>query len=199
MGLSLSLTGQPAVPLSSIGNTYATESPCAKPAVRRRAEGIRIVSKREMIASERGYYGVVCYMPKHETNVGTLWRSAFLYNASFIGTVGRRYEKQPSDTPNTPLRVPLHHFSDIDDLKAHLPYSCPLIGVELAEHAVPLNKFWHPTNAIYLLGAEDYGLPPSVLAKCHKVIQIPSPKEWSMNVAVAGSIIIWDRYNQGLK
>lgn len=151
-----------------------------------------------MIHSERGFYGIVAYQPKHATNVGTLWRSAFLYEAAFIGTVGRRYEKQASDTPNTALRVPMHHYTDIEDLKSHLPHSTPLIGVELHETAVPLNKFWHPPNAIYLLGAEDHGLPPSVLAKCHKVIQIPGPKEWSMNVAVAGSIVIYDRYCQGL-
>jgi tRNA G18 (ribose-2'-O)-methylase SpoU len=152
-----------------------------------------------MRASQRGYYGLVCWRPKHETNVGTLWRSAFLYDAAFIGTIGRRYEKQASDTPNTAQRIPMNHYEDVDDLKKHLPHGCPLIGVELSENAVPLNKFWHPPNACYLLGAEDYGLPNSVLAKCHKVVQIPAAREWSMNVATAGAILLYDRFAQRLQ
>lgn len=156
-------------------------------------------TKREMVRSSRGFAGVVCWHPKHETNVGTLWRQAFLYDAAFIGTIGRRYERQASDTPNASMRIPLIQYEDIDDLKAHLPFGCSLIGVELVENAVPLTKFWHPPNACYLLGAEDHGLPSSVLAKCHKVIQIPAPREWSMNVAVAGSIVLWDRYAQAMR
>lgn len=157
------------------------------------------MSRREMRSSTRGYYGVVCWNPKHETNVGTLWRQAFLYDAAFIGTIGSRYERQPTDTPNTPRRVPLFEYDDVDDLKAHMPVGCPLIGVEMADHAIPLDKFWHPPTAVYLMGAEDHGLPPAVLAKCHQVIQIPSPREWSMNVSVAGSLVLYDRYLKSMR
>lgn len=156
------------------------------------------VTKREMMKSPRGHFSVVCWHPKHATNVGTLWRSAFLYGASSIGTIGRRYEKQASDTPNTAMRIPLVSYTDVDDLKAHLPFGCPLIGVEMHETAVSLNKFWHPPSAVYLLGAEDHGLPASVLAKCHQIIQIPAPREWSMNMAAAGTVVLAHRYMQGL-
>lgn len=156
-------------------------------------------TRRTMRGNSRGFAGVVCWQPKHEVNVGTLWRSAFLYDVAFLGTVGRRYEHQASDTPNTPNKIPLVHYSDIDDLKAHLPHGCPLIGIELAENSIPLTKFWHPPNACYLLGAEDHGLPPKVLEKCHQVVQIPTPNPWSMNVSVAGSIVLNDRYVKGLK
>lgn len=156
-------------------------------------------TKREMTRSPRGHYGVVVHNPKHEVNVGSLYRSAFLYGASFVGTVGKRYEKQPSDTPNTAARMPLIHYRDIDDMHEHLPYAAPLIGIELTDDAVPLNHFWHPPNAVYLFGAEDHGLPQKVLDRCHKTVQIPAPKEWSMNVAVAGGIVLWDRYSQSLR
>lgn len=142
----------------------------------------------------RGFYGVVTYRPKHESNVGTLWRSAFLYDAAFIGTVEHRYEKQGSDTPNTANHIPLLHYSSIDDLVEHLPYNCPLVGVELDPYAVPLHKFAHPARGVYLLGAEDDGLPASVLERCHHVVQIPGTRDWSMNVAAAGSIVMYDRW-----
>lgn len=146
--------------------------------------------------ADRGYAGVVVHNPKHEVNVGTLWRSAFLYDAKFIGTVGRRYEHQASDTSKTPNRVPMFEYSDIDDLKRHLPYGCPLIGVELHDRAIPLNRFHHPQNAVYLLGSEDHGLPPKVLEACHQIVQVPTSREWSMNMAVAGSIVLSHRYMQ---
>jgi tRNA G18 (ribose-2'-O)-methylase SpoU len=146
----------------------------------------------------RGYFGVAMYHAKHDTNVGTLWRSARTYRAAFIATVGRRYEKQSSDTCKTPLSTPLHHFADLDDLTWHLPHGCQLVGVELDDRAVPLGEFQHPRSALYLMGAEDHGLPGEVLDRCHQVVQIPTPGPMSLNVAVAGSLLMHDRYQRGV-
>lgn len=142
-----------------------------------------------------GYSAVAVYHPKTEANVGTLWRSAKSYQASMIATVGpRRYEYQSSDTCKTHKSLPLIKFADIDDLIAHLPYGCQLVGVELSDRAVSLTRFQHPDRALYLLGAEDWGIPDDVLAKCHHVVQIPSPEPWSLNVSVAGSLVLHDRF-----
>lgn len=155
------------------------------------------MTRKSMIRDIRrqpGFFGIAAYNPKHEVNVGTLWRTAMIYQAGLIGTVGiRRYQAQASDTPRTPNHIPLQHYRDVDDLIEHLPYGCPLIGVELDDRAVPLTSFQHPRNAFYLLGAEDHGLPAKVLDRCHHVVQIPTPAAFSMNVAVAGSILMYDR------
>lgn len=141
----------------------------------------------------RGYFGVVVWRPKSECNIGTLWRSAFLQDAAFIGTIGARYIQQGSDTPRTANHIPLNHYVDFDDFVEHLPHSCPLVAVELDECAKSLPEFAHPQRAVYLLGAEDQGIPPSILSRCHYTVQIPTVREWSMNVAVAGSIVMYDR------
>jgi tRNA G18 (ribose-2'-O)-methylase SpoU len=146
----------------------------------------------------RGYFGVAMYHPKHSSNVGTLWRSAHTYGAAFIAAVGRRYEKQSSDTCKTPLSTPLHHYADMTDLLEHLPHGCQLIGVELDERSVRLDRFEHPRSALYLMGAEDSGLPPSVLELCHEVVQIPTPGPMSLNVSVAGSVLMHDRFARGI-
>lgn len=143
-----------------------------------------------------GYYGIAVYQPKSESNIGTLWRSAFLQDAAFLVTIGQRYKRQASDTPGTPNHVPLIHYSDIDDLIEHLPESCPLVAVELDNRAKMLPDFKHPQRACYLLGAEDRGIPPSVLAICHDIIQIPTVRDWSMNLGVAGSIVMYDRLSK---
>lgn len=156
-----------------------------------------VATKKTMQRSPRGINGVAIYQPKHDVNVGTLWRSAFLYKANFLATVGRRYTYQASDTSKTTQRIPLIHYADIDDLIEHLPTATPLVGLELADRAVPLSEFKWPTNSLLLCGAEDFGLPPKVLDRCHHVVQIESPQPWSMNVSVAGSLALYDRYIKG--
>lgn len=142
----------------------------------------------------RGYFGVAVYRPKTTNNVGSLWRSATLFGASFLGTVGLRYQKQPSDTGLAANSTPLLHYRDFDDLVAHLPKGCPIVGVELDPRAQELTTFVHPERALYLLGAEDDGLPPWVLDCCHYIVQIPTALPRSMNVACAGSLVMGHRY-----
>lgn len=144
----------------------------------------------------RGFYAVGVYHPKREVNVGSLWRTASLFDAAFVFTVGQRYQPQSSDTPKTPRHKPLLHFADLADLREHLPHGSPLVGVEMDERSEPLHEFTHPERAVYLLGAEDHGLPADVLAACHHVVQIETPHPQSMNVAVAGSLVIHDRYRK---
>ena len=139
----------------------------------------------------RGFYAVGVYHPKNSINIGTLWRSASILGAAFIYTVGARYKRQSSDTMGVPKHIPLFHFDDIEDLKKHLPDSCPLIAVELDDRAINIKDFIHPARACYMLGAEDSGIPTAVLDRCHKVIKLDG--ESSMNVAVAGSIVIYHR------
>jgi tRNA G18 (ribose-2'-O)-methylase SpoU len=147
-----------------------------------------------------GYFGVAVWHPKTEANIGTLWRHASLYGAAFVGTVGRRYVQQASDTTKVDRRIPLIHYADIDDLVRHMPRGCPIIGVELDPRAKLLDEsFNHDDRALYLLGAEDHGLPPDVLDRCHRIVQIPSPQPWSMNVAVAGTLVMHDRYAKSLQ
>lgn len=140
----------------------------------------------------RGYWGFGVYHPKTEVNIGTLWRSAHAFGASFLFTVGRRYKQQSSDVTVAWKHLPLWHFETMEDLKQHLPHSCPLIGVELDERARSLANFCHPERCCYLLGAEDHGLPLVVMDQCHQLIQIPS-LEYCLNVASAGTVVMYDR------
>lgn len=144
--------------------------------------------------SPRGFFGIGIENGKTGMNLGTLWRSANLFGADFIFTIGKRYGAQSSDTYKTPQCVPLYHYENFDDMYSHMPHDCRLIGIELATTAVPIKTFNHPERCIYLLGAEDNGLTSRAIEKCHKLIVLPG--ESSMNVAVAGSIVMFDRINK---
>ena len=63
--------------------------------------------------------------------------------------------------------------------------------MEKTDTAENLEDFKHPKRCVYLLGAEDNGLTKEAIEKSHFLIQFPS--EFSLNVAVAGSIVLYDR------
>lgn len=154
---------------------------------------------RKDYTQKSGFFGIGIENAKNEYNIGTLWRSAYLMGASFIFTVNTRYKKQSSDTIKSWTKIPLYHYKDMDDLRQHLPFSCQLIGVELDDNSIPLEDFKHPKRAVYLLGSEDSGLSKVAQKHCHELIKIPSVFNNSLNVASAGSIILYDRLSKSTK
>ena len=139
----------------------------------------------------RGYFAIGVDHAKTETNIGTLWRSASLMGAAYIFTIGKRYKKQASDTTKAWKHIPLFHYENFQDFYKNIPFGCRLVGIELIENAIPLKQFKHHERCIYLLGAEDNGLSKEAISKSQELIVLPG--EMSMNVAVAGSIVMYDR------
>lgn len=142
----------------------------------------------------KGFFGVGIVNPKHEANVGVLLRSASVFGASFCATVGnKKYKTMRSDTMQSHHYVPLFHFNNIEDLRTHLPKGCELVAVELTSVASELTEFKHSERALYLLGSEDEGIPFHTLQSVDRVIKISTPLNISLNVGVAGSIVLYDR------
>ena len=143
--------------------------------------------------SKRGIVGIGIYGSKWESNVGTLWRCARLYDADFIFTIGQRYKKQATDTPDTAKHTPLFEYSDWNDFILHLPKDVEVVLVEQSAKSIKLPNFIHPIRAVYVLGAEDKGLPEDIISK-HTTIEIPTVEPQSMNVSAAGTLVLYDRY-----
>ena len=57
----------------------------------------------------------------------------------------------------------------------------------------PLHEFVHPERAVYLLGAEDAGLPPAIVRACAHCVSLDGARASSYNVATAGTLIMYDR------
>ena len=138
----------------------------------------------------KGYYGIGIYETKENTNVGTLWRSAMNFGADYIFTIGARYKRQRTDTTNTWRNIPLFEYKDWDDFKVHIPRNCEMVFIEQTEESHKLAYFNHPKQAVYILGAEDFGIPKELMFG-HRKVEIDTPM--CLNVAVAGSIIMYDR------
>jgi tRNA G18 (ribose-2'-O)-methylase SpoU len=138
------------------------------------------------------YFGIGIYYNKCKRNIGTLWRSAQLFEASQVFTILMRYKRRPIDTSKTWRNVPFFHHESLVSFHQNLPKDCTLVGVELTSDAIDIIDFVHPKRAIYLLGAEDSGLPEEILTHCDMIIKLPG--KHSMNVSTTGSLVIYDRY-----
>lgn len=142
-----------------------------------------------------GFFEIGIYNPKTKMNVGTLWRSAYQLGASGIFIIGPRGRdlllRQSSDTYKTPENIPLRYYEYFDDWLAAQPFGAQIVAVEFP--GVALSQFVHPRKAVYILGAEDAGLPEGIRNKCQHIVQVEAVRQPSYNVAVAGSIVMWHR------
>ena len=143
----------------------------------------------------RGYFGIGADGISKAMNLGNLMRIAHAFGASFIFTVGTpvRLSDAQSDTSRAPGHVPLYRFKSAAELR--LPQGCVLVGVEIADDAIDLPSFKHPPRAAYVFGAERMSLSPGVMARCAHVVRIPT--RFSINVGMAGAIVMYDRLIAG--
>lgn len=70
-----------------------------------------------------------------------------------------------------------------------------MIGIEKTDTSEDVKTYRHRKNALYLLGAEDSGIPKNALEICQDVIHINSKS--CLNVSCAGSVIMYDRLAKG--
>lgn len=141
----------------------------------------------------RGFWGVGIFHGKRQENLGGLFRSAQAFGASFMYTIGTKYIHQSTDTCNATKNIPYFHYENLEDYRKHSPKDCQLVVVELDPKAHCLNKFIHPQRASYLLGSESGNLPKELLEQ-NIVVQIPS--KICLNVATAGSIVMYSRISK---
>lgn len=139
----------------------------------------------------RGYFEIGIYKGKSTHNLGTLWRSAYQLGAAGVFIIGARFPRQASDTVKSWRHVPVREYDDFDHFLSCRPHGALLVGIEMGGRS--LRNYCHPEQAVYLLGAEDHGLPDAILAKCNSRISLDAMRTASFNVAVAGSIVMYHR------
>ena len=140
----------------------------------------------------KGYFGIGVEGVSKALNVGTLFRTAHAFGASFVFTLRAQYNRREgahADTSDTPRSVPTYNFADLEAFR--LPQGCRLVGVEITDQAIDLPSFRHPRQAAYILGAEREGLSADLQSLCDYVVKIPT--RFSVNLGVAGALIMYDR------
>jgi tRNA G18 (ribose-2'-O)-methylase SpoU len=140
----------------------------------------------------RGYFGIGVEGISKPMNLGSLFRTAHAFNASFVFTVAAAFDRAEAaraDTSDTPGNLPLYEFPDLASLR--LPRDCELVGIEIMDDAVELPSFRHPRAAAYVLGPERGALSPGMVKLCSHVVKIPT--RFSINLALAGALVMYDR------
>ena len=140
----------------------------------------------------RGYFGVGVEGISKAMNVGSIFRTAHAFGASFVFTVAAVYNHdvgRVSDTSKAPKNMPFYGFPSLETMI--LPHKCELVGVELTDDAVDLPSFHHPRQAAYILGPERGSLSAAMTARCTHVVKIPT--QFCVNVGIAAAIVMYDR------
>jgi RNA methyltransferase, TrmH family len=118
-------------------------------------------------------------------NVGTLFRAADAFGAGLALSTGCADPTSPKAvraSAGAIFRVPLCGFDEAEGMRVAL---VPRGGAPLADAELP-------RAVVFLLGAEREGLPGEFVAQSHKVtIEQPGAAE-SLNVAMAGTIALYE-------
>ncbi len=145
----------------------------------------------------RGYFSIGVQNISKPMNLGNLIRSAHAFGANSVFTVNPHQRVKEnitklnkSDTSKSGLHLPYFEWQKIEDVM--IPRGCKLVGVEITDDAHDLPNFVHPIQAMYILGPEKGSLSPETQQKCDFIIKIPT--KFSLNVAIAGAIVMYDRY-----
>ena len=130
-----------------------------------------------------------------EANLGTLLRTCDAVGACLAVPNSPHY-RQALDRGDTLVRRGCTHWVGPTRerwLEAQRERGAIILGVELAEDAVPLTRL-EPAQerTIILLGHEHYGLPDEAWPLLDEVVEIPMVgRGASLNVAVAGSLVLY--------
>jgi tRNA G18 (ribose-2'-O)-methylase SpoU len=128
-----------------------------------------------------------------EHNVGSLVRTAHAVAAEEVILVGERdWNVEAARTAD--LYTSIRMLPDATAFRDYLAdQRWNLVAVELDDRAVNLFEAKYPDRPCFLLGAELGGVPRELLDEAAAVVQIP---QWglvpSLNLAVAGSIVLYD-------
>jgi tRNA G18 (ribose-2'-O)-methylase SpoU len=128
-----------------------------------------------------------------EHNVGSLVRTAHAAAVSEVLLVGERdWNVEAAKTAE--LYTSVIQLQDQRALLDHIEdRGMSLVVVELHPRAVNLFDAVYPVRPCFLLGAELDGVPPELVERADLVVQIP---QWglvpSLNLAIAGSIVVYD-------
>ena len=138
-------------------------------------------------------FAIAAWNISKEHNVGSLVRTAHATGATEVVLVGER-EWNVEAARTAEQFTDIHVLSDVADLRRHLrERRWQLVAIELDPRSVNLFDASYPDRPCFLLGAELGGVPSELLDDASLIVQIP---QWglvpSLNLAVAGSIVVYD-------
>ena len=140
----------------------------------------------------RGYFGIGVDGISKSMNAGAILRTGHAFGAEFAYLINSNINKDEislSDTSKTENNIPTYVFENSN--KMVLPKGCKLVGIEITNQSEDLPSFRHPKLAAYIVGSERFGLGNDIMNHCDYLIKIPT--KFSINLALAAGIVLYDR------
>lgn len=136
-------------------------------------------------------------------NVGAIVRSAAAYRVEHLylagstaSPAGPRAGKVSMGTERYLSWTAFERGGDAADAAREDGFT--VVGLELADDAVPLHQIRAGADVCLAVGNEDHGLSPATLAACDTVAFLPlTGRVGSLNVATAAAIALYELRRQG--
>jgi tRNA (guanosine-2'-O-)-methyltransferase len=132
------------------------------------------------------------------TNVGSIARSAAAYRVDKVWLAGPTPPFDSAGAQRTALGTDRYvdHVA-VDTTAAAIAAARAdgyrIVGIELAEGAVPLHELRVEGDVCLVIGHEDHGIGKAALEACDDVAFLPQlGKVGSLNVAVAASVAVYE-------
>ncbi len=126
-------------------------------------------------------------------NIGTIIRNCNAFNVDSVYYHGsRRWDRRGS--VGTHHYVNMKHLSSIDEI-VQLKQKHTFVGLDnnISRPIKKMPNFTWPTNTLLVLGEEQNGIIPEVLALCDHFVEIPQyGSVRSLNVGTASGIALYD-------
>lgn len=145
-----------------------------------------------------GRVGLVLDHVQSPFNVGAILRTAAALKVEHLWLVGDTASPTNAKTAKTALGSQRYldwtwHDTAADAVAAAREDGWRIVGVELADDAVPLPDLAVDGPVALMIGHEDRGLSPASLALCDAVAFIPQlGRIGSLNVATAAAIALYE-------
>ena len=137
---------------------------------------------------------------QHDSNIGSIVRTANAFNVAAVHVVGkRRWNRRGAMVTDRYQHI--EHHPDVSHLVVWAQdEQLPLLGIDNLPEAQPIETAELPAAAVMLFGQEGPGLTPEALAACeshYAIAQYGSTRSINAGAAAAIAMHAWVRQHAG--
>ena len=138
---------------------------------------------------------------QHDSNIGSIVRTANAFNVAAVHVVGkRRWNRRGAMVTDRYQHI--EHHPDVADLASWAQSEgLPLIGIDNLSEAQPIETAELPAAVVMVFGQEGPGLTPEALAACaahYAIAQFGSTRSINAGAAAAIAMHAWVRQHADL-
>ncbi len=150
---------------------------------------------KEAIAEQAVELEVAIENWQHDSNIGTIVRTANAFNVAKVHIIGKRHWNRRGAMV-TDRYMTIEHHADVASFVKAVKKKA-LIAIDIINGAEPLHQIALPRNAVLVFGGEGPGISDEMLAVCQRTVMIEQfGSTRSINIGVAAGILMYQWRSQ---